>query len=178
MLRHANIFKLLLPILFIGLTVHSTEDESPAYVQYANEIIRSASKQISKEFGLIYEGSGGSMPYDVEMILLDFYINQNATIEQARKFEVEATERFVKIINAHEKIRPFLREYPFPPSRTVIMIRFDPPKKTAYSPNNVKLIFQSNGKVYYGVKGTINPHAYETIKEESYEEALKIVQGK
>jgi hypothetical protein len=159
-------------------SIHAEEHESPDYTHYANEIIHSFSKQIKKEFGFNCEASGGSMPYDVEKISMQFDASCTATIEKARELEVRITEKFVECINAHEKIRPFLREYPFPSSRADIMISFSKPKKFNLSNDSVELVFHVKNKIFYKAKKPDNPHLYATIKEEPYEEALKIVQGK
>ncbi len=110
--------------MIMGFALDAKEDESSIYTQYVAEITRAFSKQIKKEFGLECIGSGGEMPFDVEQISIKFAATQRATVEQARELEVKITERFVQIINAHEKIKPFLRETPFPSSRTSVGISF------------------------------------------------------
>ena len=73
-------------------------------------------KEMYKEYGLECGASGGRMPYDVEEISVSLVANHSATVEQARELEIKTTERFAQIINAHEKIRPFLRKCQhFPP---------------------------------------------------------------
>jgi hypothetical protein len=159
-------------------SIHAEEYESPDYTHYANEIIHSFSKQIKKEFGFNCEASGGSMPYDVEEISIRFSTDRQVTVGEARELEVKITEKFVECINAHEKIRPFLREYPFPANRTDVMIRFYKTKKFNLSNNNVELVFHVKNKIFYQATNRNNPNLYDTLKEEPYEEALRIVQSK
>src|SRR5271170_3047510 len=102
MVKCINYFFVISMVVF-GLTMHAKEYESPVYTQYAVEVIRSFSKQVEKEFGLECVGSGGSMPHDVQEISVKFIAYQHATVQQARELEVKLTEKFVQIINAHEK---------------------------------------------------------------------------
>ena len=108
---------LMLLFAFIEMKVNAKEYKSPIYTQYVAEVTSAFLKEIYNEYGFRCGATGGRMPYDVEEILVTLHANQNATVEQARELEVKLTERFVQIINAHEKIRPFLKEYPFPSSR-------------------------------------------------------------
>ena len=154
--------------------------ESPIYTQYVAEVTSSFLKEMYKQFGLECEASGGSMPYDVEEISVQLVSNQSATVEEAREWEIKTTERFAQIINAHEKIRPFLREYPFPSSRVDVSISFEPSKKKKKSlpPDaNVAFVFQGRNGIYYKAEDPNNPYVYKDIKDEPYAEALKIVQA-
>jgi hypothetical protein len=116
------------------------------------------------------------MPYDVEEILVQLAAYRSATIEQARELEVKATERFAQIINAHEKIRPFLREYPFPSSRANVTISF---RKRAKHPtdNDVEFVCHAKNKLFYLAYDPDHPYVGKDIKNEPYEEALRIVQS-
>ena len=132
-----------------------------------------------KDYGFECGASGGRMPYDVEEISVSLVAYQSATIEQARELEIKATERFAQIINAHEKIRPFLREYPFPSCRVDVSISFEPPKKM-FSPSpksDVSYVLQARNRIYYQAENPNNPYVEIDIKDEPYEEALKIVQA-
>jgi hypothetical protein len=135
-----------------------------------------------KEYGFECGASGGRMPYDVEEISVSLVIDQSATIEQAREWEIKTTERFAQIINAHEKIRPFLREYPFPSNRASVSIEFITPKKqkrvfTLSTKSDVTYVLQAKNRIYYQAKNPDNPYVFKDLKNEPYEEALKIVQS-
>ena len=118
---------------------------------------------------------GGGMPHDVEEIFLNFIAYQRATIEQARKLEVEVTEKLLKRVNEHEKIRPFLREYPFKAGRIGIMIAFEKSENTNYKDGSVALIFQGRNKIFYR-RADKNGKLMD-LHEEPYEEAYRIVMG-
>jgi hypothetical protein len=180
MARLVRFYIISILMVIIGFTLDAKEDESedsPVYTQYVAEITRAFSKQIKKEFGLECEGNGGCMPYDIEEISIKFAANQRATIEQARELEVKITERFVQMINAHEKIKPFLRETPFPSSRVKVGISFYQRNNTPYIDGSVAYVSQVNSRIYYRAENPDNRYVYKQIKNESYEEALKIVQS-
>ncbi len=176
MTKYAHFFVVAVLLTFMGSKVNAKEYESPAYTQYVAEITRSFSKQIEKEFGVECEGSGGEMPYDIEEISIKFAAYQRATVEQARELEVKITERFVQCINAHEKIRPFLREKPFPANRTSVAIAFYNRNNKRYTDGSVSYVSQINSRIYYRAEDPANPYVYKHIKDEPYEEARKIVE--
>jgi hypothetical protein len=175
MVKHVKFYILAIFIL-LGFILDAKEDESPAYTRYVAEITRAFSKQIKKEFGFECIGNGGCMPRDVEEILIKFAAYQRANIEQARELEVKITEKFVKMINAHEKIRPFLRETPFPSSRTHVGISFYKRDNTPYMDGSVAYVSHVNSKIFYAAENPDNPFIFKDLKDEPYEEALKIVQ--
>jgi hypothetical protein len=179
MLKRLNFFAIVILMITMGLRVNGKEHESPVYTQYVAEVISSFVKEMYKEYGFESGASGGEMPYDVEEISVSLTAYRSATIEQARELEVNATEKFVEIVNAHKKIRPFLREYPFPPSRASISISFRDPKKvkTSSISNDVLFVFQTRNRIFYRAKNPDNLYVPKPIGDEPYEEARKIVRN-
>jgi hypothetical protein len=171
-------FIIIILTVFVGMKVSAKEedDDSPIYTRYVAEVTSAFLKEMYKEYGFECGASGGSMPYDVEEILVKLVAYRSATIEQARELEVKATERFAQIINAHEKIRPFLRECPFPPGRARVSISF---RKRAKHPtdNDVEFVCHAKNKLFYLAYDPDHPYVGKDIKNEPYEEALKIVQS-
>jgi hypothetical protein len=163
-------------LMIVSFSLDAKDDDSPIYTQYVAEVTSSFLKEMYKEYGFECGASGGKMPYDVEEILVQLVAYRSATIEQARELEVKATERFAQIINAHEKIRPFLREYPFPASRASVTISFRKKRQHLPQENDVKLVGQAKNKLYYLAHDPDHPYVGKKIKDEPYEEALKIVQ--
>jgi hypothetical protein len=154
------------------VAVESAKGEN--YTKYVNEVINSFSKEMRKRFGLICIGDGGSMPYDVQEITVIFQARQRATIEVARELEIRATERLVEIINAHSKIRPYLREYPFPPGRIEIRISFVDKKGRRYQDGSVALAFQAKDRLFYCERGG-ETGGLKDLFDEPYEEARRKV---
>lgn len=174
-----KIVKLILVICTIfacGHQMKNEKEQNEDYEVYVNQIIESFSKEMEKEFGLVCYGYGGSMPYDVEEIRIKFSAYQRATIEEARILEVNVTERFLKTINSHEKIRPFLREYPFTPNRGEVSISFKRANHTPYTDGSVSYVSQFNNRIFYRADMENSPRLIP-LADEPYEEALKIVKG-
>jgi len=146
------------------------------YVVFVKEVTNSFIKQIEKEYGFRCCGSGGSMPFDIMSITIKLISHKIVTMDEARELEVNLIEKFLKIINSHEKIRPYLREYPFPASRADIMISFRN-KNNRRQPEGISLIFQARNQIFYEVNDSKTDRLVN-VGEESYDEALKIVQEK
>ena len=144
------------------------------YAKYIDEIVTIFSKEMRHRFGLICIGDGGRMPYDVEEISVIFEARRRATIEEARELEIKTTERLAEIVNAHTKIRPYLREYPFPPGRVEIQISFVNKQGSYYRDGSVAFTFQARNKLFYREReretGDLKP-----LFDEPYEEAYKKV---
>lgn len=174
-----NIFKLFLIIFIFFVSGHAIEnkkEQNEDYETYVNQIIKSFANEMEREFGLVCCGHGGSMPYDVEEISIKFAAYQRATIEEARALEVKVTERFIQAINSHEKIRPFLREFPFKANRAEVAISFKKPDNTLYTDGSVAYVYQVKNKIIYRADKENSPKLIP-ITEEPYEEALNIVKG-
>ena len=114
------------------------------------------------------------MPYEVSEIEVLFIAQRSATVEEARELEIKTTERFIEVINAHEKIRPFLEEYPFGSNRAKVFISFRK-EDNHYTDEGVSIVHQAKGKVCYCANVPDSP-LYKSLGEEPYEEALRKVQ--
>lgn len=169
-----NIWILILfSILLVGGKMFSKE-KNEDYEIFVNQIISSFANEMEKKYGLICNGHGGKMPHDVEEIEVGFILHKKASIEEARDLEVKATERFLEMINSHEKIRPFLREYPFKANRGEVSISFRTSDGIHYTDGSVAYVTQFKNKISYCADKETSPSLI-LLKEEPYEEALKIV---
>lgn len=180
MAKHVKFLIVIFLMILLELRVNAKEYEAPLYERYADEVTNAFLKEVYNKYGFECEATGGRMPHDVEEISVSLCANQTATVEQARELEIKLTERFAQIINAHEKIRPFLREYPFPSNRARVTISFrvSKKKKESFKDDEVFLVFQAKKRIYYQACNYENPYLLKDINDESYEEALKIVQIK
>ncbi|MBX9923989.1 MAG: hypothetical protein K2Y01_07750 [Rhabdochlamydiaceae bacterium] len=138
-----------------------------------DEVITVLKQEMKEQFGFWCTGRGVSMPYDIQEIEVDFLCHQKVTIEEARELEIRATERFVEIINSHEAIRPYLRDYPWDHRRAAVMIAFRNEYGEGY-PDGLRLVFQSKDEIcYFSPKKS--PKEVGPSQREPYEEAKKIV---
>ncbi len=157
-----------------GCYRNNKTDPTPDYEIYVNEIVNSFATEMQEEFGLICNGSGGKIPYSVEEISTGFIAYQPSTIDEARKLEVALTEKFLDKINSHEKIRPFLKEYPFKADRAEVEVSFRKSDATPYTDGSITYVFQVDNKICYCIRNEQDAKII-LLQEEPYNEALKIV---
>ena len=152
-----------------------SKEERAILNRSVNEVVDTFEKEMKEQFNLLCTGQGGSMPYDIQEIGIRFVCHQQATIEEARELEIRSTERFVEIINAHEAIRPYLRDYPWDHNRAEVVIAFRDNNGKSY-PEGITLVLQARDQIiYYGPKKF--PNDIDHLKEEAYSEAKKIVES-
>ena len=142
--------------------------QSPTYVKYAQEVRNTYIKQMEKE-GFECTQEGGGMPYDVRELDVGFALCAKGSIESGREKIIYLTEKFLEVINAHEGIRPYLREYPFPQSRVNIGLRFRTPDAWCYTDGSVSKVFHARGKIFYhGQNGKESLDLLEEFYEEGF----------
>ena len=172
--KHVKFYVIFVLILLIGFIMSFNKNKIEDYEVYVNEITRAFSCQIIKDFNVFCIGTGGRMPHDVETIHVNFMSYEVGTIEKAREFIVKTTEKFLKIINENEKIRPYLREYPFKANRAEITIMF---AQKGYDParrdGSIVHAFQVKNHIYYYIEDSKGERI--EVKDELYDDALKIV---
>lgn len=199
MIAHVTTFIFVFFIIITRPTLNAKEINQPEYLKYVDEIVSDFAKYMKKKYKLHCYGSGGSMPTDVEKIEVLFAYYKKSTVDNARKIEVNAIQELLERINTHEKIRPYLREYPFGTDRVGITISFR--TKTDGHPldGSVALVSLVKNKIFYDaaeiqieeptpliymneknevVKEFIGGGPKENLvplMEETYEEAVKIV---
>lgn len=171
-----NVRKIILIFLLIGSLYASNDDDDTPYIVYAKAIMTPFIQKCEKEYQLDCIGTGGRFAYNVAGINIEFVAYQRGTIEEARTLEVKMIEALLAEINAHEKIRPFLAEYPFNAKDIHISTSFQKNDGTDYTDGSVVYVHQARGKLFYKAE---DPKTGELTRllEEPYEEALKIVQN-
>ncbi|MCX6991325.1 MAG: hypothetical protein NTX49_09750, partial [Chlamydiae bacterium] len=70
-------------------------------------------KKAHKKYGLQCDNFGGKMTDGIEEVAFTFVSRKKTSLEKARKMEVELTEMLLHDINSNQKIRPYLKQYPF-----------------------------------------------------------------
>ena len=166
------IVKALLVFLFLGVKLNSED-----YLQYVDQIINDFAEQMKSELNLRITADGGSMPDAVKTIEVDFSTNRRATIDESRKIEVFAVNRFLDIINSHEKIKPFLSKYPFTPKEVQVSVAFLNPHNEDNSDGTIAYMSSLNGEICYWTNDPLL-NKFSSIVKEPFEEAKKIVENK
>ena len=152
-----------------------SKEERAILNRSVSEVVNMFEKEMKEQFGLRCTGQGGSMPYDIQEIGIRFVCHQQSTIEEARELEIRSTERFVEIINAHEAIRPYLRDYPWNHNRARVMIAFRDLKGKDY-PEGIILVLQAKDRICY-FEPKKSPNEVGPSQREPYAEAKQIVES-
>ncbi len=175
---HLKMISILFSITHLASTMCEASmkrDELIEYERYVNEIVSEFASETEKRCHVLCVGEGGRMPHDVEEIEVKFWTDRKGTIEEARRFIVTSKRALLDKINANEKIRPFLIEYPFTAPRACISISFADPKTRAnYGEETVAFAFDARGLIVYA-KDEPPKDWFVHMLEEPYEEAERIV---
>lgn len=144
------------------------------YELFVNEITQSFIKESETEYGIKCGSSGGSMPYDVETISASFIVYKKSTIDESRNLELNLIKKLCHFVNSNEKIRPYLREFPFPIESAHISLSFQ--TQNNEFENGICHVTQARNIIFYSILDA-ETDSLKTIREESYSDALKILNG-
>jgi hypothetical protein len=144
------------------------------YIKLLHRINSKFTNDLKAERQMFLFGSGGRLMDDVELVDLSYHVRRHATIDEARQLYVEAVEKYLNLINSDEKIRPFLRNYPF----TINNLEFDigfVDQNGRYQKDVAFMLYSKRkGKIIY-CEDDPKEGLFNTIYEEPYEEAVRIV---
>lgn len=161
-------------LLLIGCPLSSRENQPPAHIRFANEIFCSTIPILEKEFNLECVGHGGSMPYSIGSLSIDFVAQRRANLEEARALQIKCTEKLLQIINSNEQSLFHLAEYPFTAERINVSISFES-CSGQYADGSIAFTCQGPHHLAYFKQDPVT-EKHIRFFEESYSEALKIVQ--
>ena len=106
---------------------------------------------------------------EIQMLALAFDYYQPVSLEEARELLVYAVDEFVAAINADEKIRPYLGNYPFQPKNVEIRLFIHNRDGHNVKPGDLYVVTAVNGQLNYKIDD--KPYL-KTIHKESYEAAV------
>ena len=140
----------------------------------ADRLTDNFSKKMYENKGLVTIGTGGGGPGKLRMLAVDFECYQEMNISHARKLLLECVDGFLVEINKNPELKPFLREFPFTFKNVCIDIVFVKKDDRIFVDHpSIAATGIKEGRIDYT---TYVNERLITIKEETYEEALKIVE--
>ncbi|NGX64035.1 MAG: hypothetical protein KR126chlam6_01459 [Candidatus Anoxychlamydiales bacterium] len=145
----------------------------PKYVHLSDEVIKKTANALKSEKGLYMIGHGGELMYDVKKLAISFVCNYEINMKEGRELIVYSVHKFLSNINSNEQIRPYLNEFPFQVKDIDIAISFKVREKI--KKDSIDFVSIYYGKVFYDISD--KEEVLKTIHEETYEEALKIVES-
>jgi hypothetical protein len=157
---------LILLILFCN-SCSKTEYEKKRNLE--NKIIGKTWLQLKKEKKLVPVGEGKSITLGSEFICLYFQYFKPLTIDEARELVVYAAETFYHNLNSDKKLNE-LTHKPYPMNWIQIEIFIYNPDYSKITSPGLSLVKFRREKLLFV---TDDKDKFETIHEETYEEALK-----
>jgi hypothetical protein len=147
---------------------------NPPHIVEANRFIKEYSSCQKKE-GFLPYGTGGAFFKQINQFNFDLVTpGVNVTIEEARKVLVEKTEELVGKVNQNERVRPYLKDYPFSEKNIYLRVVFTTPNPLMNTKDAIVMAGVGRGKVFYSIDG---PMGFDRVYEEPYATAYEIVYG-
>jgi hypothetical protein len=133
-----------------------------------------ATEEKQKGFYLI--ASGGQMMDNIKVVHLSFDLQKKVGVDEARLMLIEMTQKFMRQVNADEKIRPYLENYPINHLNAEFTLNFKD-KRHIYLEEGVACAMMVKNKIYY-FKSDSETGPLKDLYEETYAEALEKVNAK
>ena len=163
---------------FMTYNLSAIEYPIPESEKAVDDLIGQVVPSLSKKYKMKAFGTAIAMPGGtVKGLGLRFHLLGPLSVEALRKILVEAGNDFLQLVNADERVRPFLEVYPFTLDRIEVVLFLIDSKRFDLESPDVGTARIRNGVLSYEwilrVKGRLT-----TQKElkESYAEALKALQ--
>lgn len=134
-----------------------------------------AATALEREFDIQNCGMSGKANQAVDLIRLNFVVNQELDLAKAREVIVPLVNRFIAILNADELLRPYMSRYPFNYDNVELTIYFKTKEgQTVYHPY-LHMAALKRGQFKYATLDKKDPYPYEEVVYEKYLEAQKKV---
>lgn len=159
-----------------GITFVNNEYVPADYVVRADKITAEVKDKLRKRYNMSVVGITGGMIDCVNVLGLSFQIRGPLVKDVLRRMLIDCVEEFLTPINADEKLRPFLKNYPFTAKEIVISIFVDDKNGLELYDPEISVASAINGKLIFRTVDIDNPWGYKQCMEESYENARKKVQ--
>lgn len=139
--------------------------------RHLRDIEKKIIQRAYKELQVTACGAGGSCPFDIESVSISFVVKEKGSLYKARKLMIKIREMYLDVINKHEKIRPYLRNYPFLIDDIEVSLSFSDPKSS--KPSEIEVVHAMVGRkseIYYYTKDLKKKNAHKLFMKESYHE--------
>ena len=160
-------------IPFVYICVLFLLKQAPVnYEKIANKITYYTAQKLRKEKNLFLIGIGGGMMDSIRLMAMKFQYLQEVDLITARQLVTNAAKDYLSAINSSEKIRPYLKNYPFTLENIEITIFFLTPDRNYLAFGEIECVDCTHGVVKYYVRNETDIIG-EPFLQETYEEALK-----
>lgn len=111
---------------------HPQVHQATELEKITDELILKISKELVDKHHFYVISFGGKLTQGVEEIGAKFLAFGPTTREEARKYELFLADKILTAINGNSRLRPYLKEYPFPSKRLKICLQFRTDKHRFY----------------------------------------------
>lgn len=156
------------------LSASDLSDESKMLYSF----ITREGKRLGEKYNMSLCSIGGGTDKGIWLMSFDFQrYGSLLTEKDARELIIKCLNDYLKVVNRDEKLRPFLKEYPFEAKNIEMGIfNYEVDKKDVYHPY-IRVVASDEGKISYYTKEKENEFRYKSRKYESYEEAVAILKN-
>jgi len=169
-------------IMFFILGIVSVNFGFSDYYSRGIDFLKNSEK-FQKKNNLILSGYGINTNRTIETPIRNsihqfdimFNSKEQLQLKDARRRLIECIEFFLQEINNCREIRKYLNEYPFNYKGLNFSIAFDDGINNSLKSHLLSMCYSKGDKLYYVICNSDN--SFEVIHEETYEEALKIVES-
>lgn len=169
-------------LLILLFTISCTNDPYKGLstsTKHSYGFISKFASEMNDKYGLSPFGSGGKGgdPGKYLGMYVAFQSNKPILKDEARRLILSISEEFLKKINENEEIRPQLQNFPFTIKNIEVAIFFTNPDGTDAKDPYIGVVGNTEGKIRYKTNDPDKEYGYKTWEEETYEEAVAIVEG-
>jgi hypothetical protein len=138
----------------------------------ANQISKEVAIQLKKDKELYPCGFGGGTSDKIRMLALSFNYYKEIEIKEARELLMTAGNLFVNKINDNERVRPYLKNYPFMLKNIELRIFLQNKNGSEFGADKLSAISMIEGILEYDIRSP-DTHLFTTIYTETFEEAIE-----
>lgn len=166
---------MILSFSFIGLILYA--DRRPQEDILSDRRIIKTGKRLEQKYNMSISSIGGATKEGLWLLTVTFNRRgEPMTIEEGRRVIIDCIQEYLKDINNDEKLRPYLKVYPFTiDNLDVAIINSAKDGSLVFDPI-LELITSRQEKIIYRTRDPADKYKYKYTFEETYEEALGIVQ--
>lgn len=169
------IYFLLLVTFFSGI-IFTNRYSPPEYIAISDKIRVEVAKNLIKRHSMLVVGTRDGMIDCLNMVGLNFQIQGPLGKEILRSILIDSVEEFLKQINTDEKIRPFLKNFPFTEKEIEIVIFVKDKNDNELFDPDISVASAVNGKIYFNTVDKFNSRGpYKQWIEEDYQTAKAMI---
>lgn len=171
-----NIIIIVLIIVLSSCSAESNSTRKPIHCKLGADLLRDHIDDMEKK-GYQLEMSGGGMCGNIKLLSIGFYLNNSPTVAEARMIYVKSVESLLNSVNKNPDVRKYLDSFPFSTKNLQYTFSFPFLEVQKYQDFPIVYVSLIDGRILYRVNDpfTGSPNPLRTVYEESYEDALRIV---